>query len=479
LEPDSAPPSALRIAFATLLCAAVCAMVWRFAWVSEDAFITFRYVANTVAGHGAVFNLGEPVQGYTHPLWFLVLVVGHVFIPDLYWLAIAMGMALTAITQLYLAFRLLQMGGHTIHGGLLAGVASVLLVSSGSWLSFQTGGLENALSHLLIVMLVIELVTKGIKRPFSVSLLGALLVTNRPDLALLLVPLSLLLLPRLRDRRALAAIAMGALPLMMWVAFALVYYGDIIPNTARAKVGIFATPAVAMGQGATYLKDWLIHEPLPALSTLVLLTLASFKARTAASRALVAGIWLQLGYVVWVGGDFMRGRFLLAIFVASVTMGLSLLVREAKVRGVPARWSAMALALVVLLALVSRSLVPAPPLAVPASGIFDERSFYPGYQLAHYREVGSVESPFLDLPVMARQLRAYAKACGPFAIHTTNPGTIGFLSGPEVTFIDLQGLTDATVARLPKELLVKEGRGSGIRRSECLSRIWPGVGIYR
>lgn len=29
------------------------------AWVCEDAFITFRYVANVLAGHLAVFNLGD------------------------------------------------------------------------------------------------------------------------------------------------------------------------------------------------------------------------------------------------------------------------------------------------------------------------------------------------------------------------------------------------------------------------------------
>ena len=48
-----------------LLAAGLAAVVMSIAWVSEDSFITLRYVSNLLAGHGAVFNVGEPVQGYT------------------------------------------------------------------------------------------------------------------------------------------------------------------------------------------------------------------------------------------------------------------------------------------------------------------------------------------------------------------------------------------------------------------------------
>ena len=49
----------LQIAIATLIGGVLAIMVWRFAWVTEDCFITFRYVANALAGYGAVFNVGE------------------------------------------------------------------------------------------------------------------------------------------------------------------------------------------------------------------------------------------------------------------------------------------------------------------------------------------------------------------------------------------------------------------------------------
>ena len=44
------------------------------AWfLTDDAFISFRYVRNLLAGHGLVFNPGEYVEGYTNFLWILEL----------------------------------------------------------------------------------------------------------------------------------------------------------------------------------------------------------------------------------------------------------------------------------------------------------------------------------------------------------------------------------------------------------------------
>ena len=42
------------------------------AWfVTDDAFISFRYVRNLFDGHGLVFNPGEHVEGYTNFLWIV------------------------------------------------------------------------------------------------------------------------------------------------------------------------------------------------------------------------------------------------------------------------------------------------------------------------------------------------------------------------------------------------------------------------
>jgi hypothetical protein len=40
-------------------------------FLCDDAFISFRYARNLLAGHGLVFNRGEFVEGYTNFLWTL------------------------------------------------------------------------------------------------------------------------------------------------------------------------------------------------------------------------------------------------------------------------------------------------------------------------------------------------------------------------------------------------------------------------
>ncbi len=45
---------------------------WRHQW-TDDAFITFRYARNFLAGNGMVFNPGDAVEGITNLGWALLL----------------------------------------------------------------------------------------------------------------------------------------------------------------------------------------------------------------------------------------------------------------------------------------------------------------------------------------------------------------------------------------------------------------------
>jgi len=60
------------------------------AWVAEDAFITFRSVDNMLAGYGPVWNIGERVQVYTHPLWYILLVIGNFIVHSPYYVALVL-----------------------------------------------------------------------------------------------------------------------------------------------------------------------------------------------------------------------------------------------------------------------------------------------------------------------------------------------------------------------------------------------------
>jgi len=57
-----------------LMMVAAAAQGWFFAGsLIDDAFIFFRYADNLLAGLGPVFNAGERVEGFTSPLWLLLL----------------------------------------------------------------------------------------------------------------------------------------------------------------------------------------------------------------------------------------------------------------------------------------------------------------------------------------------------------------------------------------------------------------------
>ncbi|KAB2966015.1 MAG: hypothetical protein F9K18_06090, partial [Thermoanaerobaculia bacterium] len=50
--------------------------VWyRNAWLTDDAFITFRTIEQFLAGNGLRFNVHERVQSFTHPLWLALLLL--------------------------------------------------------------------------------------------------------------------------------------------------------------------------------------------------------------------------------------------------------------------------------------------------------------------------------------------------------------------------------------------------------------------
>ena len=42
-------------------------------WVADDAYITFRHIVQFLAGNGLTFNTLERVEGFTHPLWAVLL----------------------------------------------------------------------------------------------------------------------------------------------------------------------------------------------------------------------------------------------------------------------------------------------------------------------------------------------------------------------------------------------------------------------
>ncbi|MDA1266569.1 MAG: hypothetical protein O2816_15930, partial [Planctomycetota bacterium] len=71
-------PRALRWLAALIALVPFLLLVWRFDFVCDDAFISFRFADNLARGEGLRFNLGEqpPVEGYSEFGWVLAIAAG-------------------------------------------------------------------------------------------------------------------------------------------------------------------------------------------------------------------------------------------------------------------------------------------------------------------------------------------------------------------------------------------------------------------
>lgn len=441
-------PVALR-AGAIVLLAVLAAELAVTAWQSDDAYITFRTVDNLFTGHGLRWNADERVQSYTHPLWLLLAVGCRAIAGELYVSTLLLGALLT----LAAAAGLLRLNTATP----LAGLALLLvLVGSKAFVDYGTSGLENPLTGLLLVLLAGRLAAP--KPWIWVPLLAALLALTRPDALLLALPAVLFSLAALRGqpRRRWLAWGLAWTPLVLWELFSLAYYGSAIPNTAWAKLNLDVGPALLVPRGLVYLADSLGRDPVTLLATLTGGVVGLLGPRRE-GRLLAAGVLLYLGYVVWIGGDFMSGRFLTAPLVGSLgAMSAQLVSSGRRVR--PAL-----LAAVVALALYA-ALWPGSPLrsgsdygasglpAVAPTGIADERAYY-------YPTTGALKViPALDelernrLPVPPYRGALHAlefRAAEEQATLYAEVGFFGFFAGPGKRVVDVWALCDPLLSRIP------------------------------
>jgi hypothetical protein len=272
--------------------------VFASAWLSDDAWITFRSIDNLLAGHGLRWNPAERVQTFTHPAWALLLSAVVALSGEFPLTAFAVSLVCTAgaVAVLVRSIALTP---------LLAAVGVTALLASKAFVDYSTSGLENPLTHFLLAGFLAFWFwnardTASERRLLALTLVAALFALTRPDLVLLIAP-ALAAAAHACGRRAWRALVLGALPFLAWEAFALVYYGFPVPNTAYAKLATGIPRFDLAEQGARYLQDSAVRDPATLLVVLGGGGLAAW--RVPRARPLVLGVALYLVYVVRVGGD--------------------------------------------------------------------------------------------------------------------------------------------------------------------------------
>jgi arabinofuranosyltransferase len=425
---------------AALLTTLFVTVVLRSAWIHDDAYITYRTVDNFINGYGLRWNPAERVQTYTHPLWLFVVATSYLVTHEVFFTVIFISIALSLATVLLLVFG--------VASSLAAGCYGVaVLICSKAFVDYSTSGLENPLTHFVFASFLVVYFRRETRLTtlYLLASLAAFGALNRMDTLVLYLPVLVYTLLKVRRARGLAVVAAGFLPLVLWEAFSLFYYGFLFPNTAYAKV--FDT-GVARGDlamhGMYYLLNSARTDPvtLLAISSGVAVGLWS---RDQRDLPVVGGIAAYLLYVVLIGGDFVSGRFLTAPLLGAVV----LLSRWAPV----SRTAVVVATIVVILVGIRSSDRPSVRTAAAGSrvqtlmdahGIADERAYY--YPYAGF--VRALQHVPLSSHPWAREGLEARRNGVPLVIRS-DIGYFGFYAGPHVHIVDLWGLADPLIARLP------------------------------
>lgn len=419
-------------------------IVLRHGWMVDDAYITLRTVDNVFEGHGLVWNVGERVQAYTHPLWLMLCCCVYAITDEFFYSLIVFG---ALVSSLALGFVSLRLARSTA-----VGLAVVVLATlSHAFVDYATSGLENPLTHLLFggAAWVYLGQVPSARRFGLLCMIGGLAILSRPDNAVLLAPVVVASGIEAWQRgvklRALAkAAALGAIPLVAWELFSLFYYGLLIPNTALAKLNTGIPQGELVQQGFFYLIATLDADPL---TLLIILAGVAVPIVTRDRRTLpfAVGIVLHLLYLLSIGGDFMLGRFLTApMFMALIVVSQLRGVEPSRIAAVTVVLAAVGLATTPSTLAVNTVTTPAKSTARTHRRVTNERVylFNEASLLSAYRTRDMPHHPWRWLgergaPPGARTTRGIAM------------GYRGLAAGADVHLIDRVALTDPLLARLP------------------------------
>ncbi len=414
----------------------------RTAWIGDDAYITMRTVDNFVHGYGLTWNISERVQAYTHPFWLFL--ISGIYFPthDAYFSLLILSFAFSIGTVALLCMKIARTPIIAILGG-------TFLFSSKAFIDYSTSGLENPLSHFLIILFIyVGLIDQKIKPKPKATIMGlivAFIGLTRLDLLLLVLPFFIWRLRREGKEVIRTGIFAMILPLLAWEVFSIIYYGFPIPNTAFAKLNQGISKVDLIEQGVYYLFNSILWDPATLL-VIILGVFLSFSNRDRGGYMIAIGTLVYLCYVVWIGGDFMSGRFLSCMLVINVAVILVLV--EAYRDNV----NIFLIIAILLTSFLSPKSLLFEAMDLPSStsvqidifGIADEQFFYQGLTGLSNIKMNS-RPPYGEWADAGIQTRN--QGGGVFVRGSS--GFFGYLAGPDTFIIDKYALSDALLSRLP------------------------------
>lgn len=387
-------------------------------FIQDDAYISYRYVANFLNGDGLVYNIGELVEGFTNFGWIVFLIqFGALGFDFIFWsqvLGFCFGAGIIVLT--FFLSRLI------IKNDLSSIIATLLVGANMSLAYWAPAGLETAAFGFFALLSFYFY----LKRSYWLIWGLVMSVWMRPEGAL--VALLLLIVEAVRERRlpkfSLICGITAFILSLPFVGFKLFYYGSILPNPFYAKTGF---SLAQLGSGLEYAGRFFSHYGFWGIGFVIPLIL--IKRLSSQARTLLLFTALYIIYIILVGGDVLKAhRFFLPLFGPAailVVLTITLLIRKFsfKTRQL----------ILVLIAIPLLALTYILPLDF-VTNYNDLEKFFTkkmGMEAEHMKATDSTN----------------------FSAALSTIGIFGYkLLGHDI--IDMVGLTDSTVARHPEKPIV-------------------------
>lgn len=243
----------------------------------DDAYISFQYAKQWIAGNGWVFVPGQRVEGFSNPLWVLILSIGgKVGLPIVSLAKIfgvlcgGLSIILTYLLVAQWSDRASKKRASTSHSQLPFApfLATSLLAIHPGFAYYAVAGLETALFTFL-VLLGVFLHVRNIRQGTSSAkpyIPFALAAITRPEGPLFLIVLFVhrLWLRKRSTKQQSNPWKQELVPMLKaccvpagYLLFRVVYYKDILPNTYYAKPGQISEK---WGASLQYIKSFLVYH---------------------------------------------------------------------------------------------------------------------------------------------------------------------------------------------------------------------------
>ena len=292
-------------------------------WIGEDFLITVRSILNFIHGFGPVYNIGERVQAYTHPLWFFLMSGVIALTKEIFYSTI-----LISVLFSFLAVLLISKA-HGFEKKDSYFITFVLFITfSSAFMDYTSSGLENPLGYLLFSGLVWCFYKNHY---FYLPLIAALLFLTRYDYLFIFVPFLIFYLIQPKEwKEKVLCFSISGFIVLSWLVFSLYYYGSLFPSTYYAKTMSNYETIYTFRNALNYYKATMIRDFLTFLPFIFCFVFIRSRFLDKKDKLVVFSVIPYLLYILWIGGDFMQGRFFAIPFFLTAPIFIKCVFRSYK-----------------------------------------------------------------------------------------------------------------------------------------------------